>query len=181
MTSHLKLLAAGQQSGWQSLADADCSAAASRSGQADEWRPTPLLLYFTSGTTAKPKLVQHTHASYPVGHLTTMYWLGLRAGRRASEPEQSRLGEACLELILCAMECGSDHRGDADSPASTPRSCSSELVRCEVTTFCAPPTVWRALIQLPLKDAKVKLRELLSAGEPLNPGSHLAGSRSAGA
>jgi acetyl-CoA synthetase len=39
-----------------------------------------LLLYFTSGTTAQPKLVEHTHASYPVGHLSTMYWIGLRPG-----------------------------------------------------------------------------------------------------
>src|SRR5262249_42995618 len=39
-----------------------------------------LLLYFTSGTTARPKLVEHTHASYPVGHLSTMYWIGLKPG-----------------------------------------------------------------------------------------------------
>ena len=39
-----------------------------------------LLLYFTSGTTARPKLVAHTHVSYPVGHLSTMYWLGLKPG-----------------------------------------------------------------------------------------------------
>ena len=42
-------------------------------------RPTDrLLLYFTSGTTSRPKLVEHTQVSYPVGHLATMYWLGLR-------------------------------------------------------------------------------------------------------
>ena len=40
----------------------------------------PLLLYFTSGTTAKPKLVLHSHQSYPVGHLSTMYWLGVKPG-----------------------------------------------------------------------------------------------------
>ena len=40
----------------------------------------PVLLYFTSGTTAKPKLVAHTHESYPVGHLSTMYWIGLMPG-----------------------------------------------------------------------------------------------------
>ena len=40
----------------------------------------PLLLYFTSGTTARPKLVEHTQVSYPVGHLSTAYWLGLRPG-----------------------------------------------------------------------------------------------------
>ncbi len=40
----------------------------------------PMLLYFTSGTTSKPKLVEHTHESYPVGHLSTMYWIGLQPG-----------------------------------------------------------------------------------------------------
>ena len=40
----------------------------------------PLLLYFTSGTTSQPKLVGHTHASYPVGHLSTMYWIGIQPG-----------------------------------------------------------------------------------------------------
>jgi acetyl-CoA synthetase len=40
----------------------------------------PLLLYFTSGTTSKPKLVLHSHQSYPVGHLSTMYWIGLQPG-----------------------------------------------------------------------------------------------------
>ncbi len=38
------------------------------------------MLYFTSGTTARPKLVEHTHTSYPVGHLATMYWIGLKPG-----------------------------------------------------------------------------------------------------
>ena len=40
----------------------------------------PLLLYFTSGTTSRPKLVEHSHQSYPVGHLITMYWIGLQPG-----------------------------------------------------------------------------------------------------
>ena len=77
--SHLKLLAAGQHSGWQSLADA-AAAAAQFVPDGPTNASESLLLYFTSGTTAKPKLVQHTHVSYPVGHLATMYWLGLRPG-----------------------------------------------------------------------------------------------------
>ena len=51
-----------------------------RARRATTTRGDPLLLYFTSGTTAKPKLVLHTHQSYPVGHLSTMYWIGLREG-----------------------------------------------------------------------------------------------------
>jgi hypothetical protein len=74
--------------------------------------PTPadalMLLYFTSGTTAKPKLVAHSHTSYPVGHLSTAYWIGLRPRRRASELEFAGLGEACVVVLLCALE----FRGD---------------------------------------------------------------------
>ncbi len=165
--SHFKLLAAGQVSGWHSLTDADAAAAElvpdGPTNAADS-----LLLYFTSGTTAKPKLVQHTHASYPIGHLSTMYWLGLRPGDvhlNLSSPGWAKHAWSSFfapwsaESTIVAMQTA---RFDAGQLLR-------ELVRCEVTSFCAPPTVWRALIQLPLKDAKVKLRELLSAGEPLNP------------
>ena len=77
----LRVLVQGSQPGWHTLPDA---------GQGlDEFVPGsptmadhPLFLYFTSGTTAKPKLVVHTHASYPIGHLSTMYWLGLQPGDR---------------------------------------------------------------------------------------------------
>lgn len=165
--SHVKLLAAGQQSGWQSLEDsgaADTEFVADGPTDASE----SLLLYFTSGTTAKPKLVQHTHVSYPVGHLSTMYWLGLRPGDvhlNLSSPGWAKHAWSSLfapwnaEACIVAMQTA---RFDA-------AQLLRELERCAVTSFCAPPTVWRSLIQLPLKDAKVNLRELLSAGEPLNP------------
>lgn len=64
--------------GWVSYADSlDVSAEFTPDGptKADD----ALLLYFTSGTTAKPKLVRHTQVSYPVGHLSTMYWIGLES------------------------------------------------------------------------------------------------------
>jgi acetyl-CoA synthetase len=165
--SHVKLLAAGEVSDWRSLADADAAPA--------EFVPDgptnaseSLLLYFTSGTTAKPKLVQHTHVSYPVGHLATMYWLGLQPGDvhlNLSSPGWAKHAWSSFfapwnaEATIVAMQTA---RFDS-------AQLLRELVRCEVTSFCAPPTVWRALIQLPLQDANVKLRELLSAGEPLNP------------
>jgi acetyl-CoA synthetase len=165
--SHVKLLAAGQVSGWRSLADADAvSVEFAPDGPTNA--SESLLLYFTSGTTAKPKLVQHTHVSYPVGHLATMYWLGLQPGDahlNLSSPGWAKHAWSSFfapwnaEATIVTMQTA---RFDA-------AQLLRELVRCEVTSFCAPPTVWRALIQLPLQDAKVKLRELLSAGEPLNP------------
>src|SRR3954463_3273334 len=72
-------LASGEAEGWTGY---DAARASSQSFVPDgETRATdPLLLYFTSGTTAKPKLVLHTHQSYPVGLLTAMYWIGVQAG-----------------------------------------------------------------------------------------------------
>ncbi len=128
----------------------------------------PLLLYFTSGTTATPKLVLHSHQSYPVGHLSTMYWLGLRPGDvhlNISSPGWAKHAWSCFfapwnagATVFIVNQRRFDARGLLDS-----------ITRCGVTTFCAPPTVWRMLIQEDLASWPVRLQELISAGEPLNP------------
>ena len=77
----------------------------------------PLLLYFTSGTTARPKLVEHTQVSYPVGHLSTAYWLGLQPGDRAPQPLEPRLGQA--RVVAASSRRGSPSRRSSCCP--TPR------------------------------------------------------------
>lgn len=128
----------------------------------------PLLEYFTSGTTAKPKLVQHTQASYPVGHLSTMYWLGLQPGDvhwTISSPGWAKHAWSCLFAPFNAQACVFMYNYSRfDGPAVL-----DVLVRYAVNTLCAPPTVWRFLIQEDLSAYPVTLRELISAGEPLNP------------
>jgi acetyl-CoA synthetase len=127
-----------------------------------------MLLYFTSGTTARPKLVAHTQASYPVGHLSTMYWIGLKPGDmhlNLSSPGWAKHAWSCVFAPWNAQAQVLSYnyeRFDA-------RTVLDQLVRCEVTTFCAPPTVWRMLILNDLRQWPVRLRELVSAGEPLNP------------
>lgn len=128
----------------------------------------PLFLYFTSGTTSKPKLVLHSHQSYPVGHLSTMYWIGLQQGDihwNISSPGWAKHAWSCFFAPWNAAGTVFIYnyaRFKATDVLQT-------LVRHRVTTLCAPPTVWRMLIQEKLADYPVKLREVIGAGEPLNP------------
>jgi acetyl-CoA synthetase len=128
----------------------------------------PLLLYFTSGTTAKPKMVLHSHTSYPVGHLTTMYWLGLKPGDVHLNISSPGWGKHAWSSFYAPWNAGAtifvlnQARFDARFTLDT-------LVRCGVTSLCAPPTVWRVLILEDLAKWPVKLTEVIGAGEPLNP------------
>ena len=127
-----------------------------------------LLLYFTSGTTAKPKLVAHSHQSYPVGHLSTMYWLGLRPGDVHCNISSPGWAKHAWSSFFAPWNAGAtvvvynfarfQAKGVLDM-----------LVRCGVTSVCAPPTVWRMVIQEDLAAWPVKLTEVSGAGEPLNP------------
>ena len=128
----------------------------------------PLLLYFTSGTTSKPKLVLHSHRSYPVGHLSTMYWIGLKQGDvhwNISSPGWAKHAWSCF---FAPWNAGATVFVYNYARFSA-RDCLETIARCGVTSLCAPPTVWRMLIQENLAAFKVPLRELVSAGEPLNP------------
>src|SRR5450432_1999360 len=128
----------------------------------------PMQLYFTSGTTSKPKLVMHSHTSYPVGHLSTMYWIGIKPGDlhcNLSSPGWAKHAWSCFFAPWNAeatVFVPNQSRFNAKGLLET-------ITRNEVTTLCAPPTVWRMLVTQPLGEYQTKLRELVSAGEPLNP------------
>ncbi|GAA2468779.1 isobutyrate:CoA ligase IbuL [Actinocorallia cavernae] len=128
----------------------------------------PLMLYFTSGTTARPKLVEHTHVSYPIGHLATMYWVGLKPGDvhlNISSPGWAKHAWSNLFAPWNAeatVFIFNYTRFDAGR-------LMAEMDRAGVTTFCAPPTVWRMLIQADLGQLRTPPREVVAAGEPLNP------------
>ena len=127
-----------------------------------------LLLYFTSGTTSKPKLVEHTQVSYPVGHLATMYWLGLQPGDvhlNISSPGWAKHAWSCFFapwIAEATIFLYNYTRFDA-------AALLGQLREREVTSFCAPPTVWRMLINSDLSGGPGTLREVIGAGEPLNP------------
>ncbi|GLW28631.1 AMP-binding protein [Actinoplanes regularis] len=160
-------IAVGPAQGWRDFRSAyRASAAFSPDGvtRADD----TLLLYFTSGTTALPKLVEHTHVSYPVGHLSTMYWIGLRPGDvhlNISSPGWAKHAWSNVFAPWNAEACVFIHnytRFDASR-------LMAEMQRAGVTSFCAPPTVWRMLIQADLTELKTPPRIAVGAGEPLNP------------
>ena len=163
-----RVVIGGTRTGWHAYEDA-AAAPAGFTPDGVTKAADPLLLYFTSGTTSKPKLVGHTQASYPAGHLSTMYWIGIQPADvhlNISSPGWAKHAWSNLFAPWNAQATIlilNQSRFNADGLLKA-------LGDCEVTTFCAPPTVWRMLIQADLGAASVAdLRECVAAGEPLNP------------
>ncbi|PDP85231.1 AMP-dependent synthetase [Glycomyces fuscus] len=167
LRGHWTRICTGYMEGWLNYADSEHAGL--------DFRPPhpthpddPLLLYFTSGTAARPKLVVHTQHSYPVGHLSTMYWLGVRPGDvhlNVSEPGWAKHAYGSVfapwnaeATVLVVNQERFDAAGLLDA-----------AVRCGVDTLCAPPTVWRMLAQAGPASWDLGLREAVAAGEPLNP------------
>ncbi|OIV36208.1 AMP-dependent synthetase [Mangrovactinospora gilvigrisea] len=127
-----------------------------------------LLMYFTSGTTALPSAVAHTHASGPVGHLSTMYWQGVRPGDVHLNISSPGWAKHAWSSLFAPWNAGATVLV-VNQPRFAAGPVLDQMVRCGVTTFCAPPTVWRMLIQERLDRWRPVVREAIGAGEPLNP------------
>jgi len=155
------------QAGWLSYADA-YTAPAAFAPDGETGPDDLLLLYFTSGTTAKPKMVMQSHQSYPVGHLSTMYWLGLREGDVHYNISSPGWAKHAWSSFFAPWNAGATIFVYNQSRFSA-RPILETIVRAGVTSLCAPPTVWRMLILEDLGAYPVGLRELAGAGEPLNP------------
>lgn len=164
---YTRLLTSGALPGWTSYEDA-LAAPAELTPDGDTGPDDPLLLYFTSGTTAKPKLVLHTHQSYPVGHLSTMYWIGIKEGdvhQNISSPGWAKHAWSSFFAPWSAGATVLVH----DCPRFVARRSLDVIAAHRVNTLCAPPTVWRMLILEDLGPKPADLREVVGAGEPLNP------------
>ncbi|MEU6097274.1 AMP-binding protein [Streptomyces sp. NPDC047079] len=164
---YTRIAVGGAGAGWQpfeDLHDAPALFVPDGPTPADD----PLMLYFTSGTTARAKLVEHTHVSYPIGHLATMYWIGLKPGDvhlNISSPGWAKHAWSNLFAPWNAEATVFLHNYARFDAARL----MAEMHRAGVTTFCAPPTVWRMLIQADLTQLRTPPREAVAAGEPLNP------------
>lgn len=166
---YTRIAVGGVVSGWHSFSEAD-GFPAEFEAEGPTNATDPMLLYFTSGTTAKPKLVLHTQQSYPVGHLSTMFWIGLQPDDihcNISSPGWAKHAWSCFFAPWnagCCIFIANFARFNA-------KALLAVLERCGVTTLCAPPTVWRMLIQedLAAHRSRLRIRILVGAGEPLNP------------
>ncbi|WP_059022427.1 AMP-binding protein [Mycobacterium sp. M26] len=155
------------QAPWRRYRDSDAldAAAPLRTTTAPD---DPMLVYFTSGTTSHPKLVEHTHRSYPVGHLSTMYFIGLRPGDvhlNISSPGWAKHAWSSFFAPWIAESTIVAYNYARFNAARF----LEMLQHVAVTSLCAPPTVWRMLIQAHLGERPPALREAMGAGEPLNP------------
>jgi len=163
-----KISLGGRASGWVDFAQIDdCSG---RFRSEETFAPKDeLLIYFTSGTTAKPKLVLHTHGSYPVGHLTTMYWIGVKPGDLHYNVSAPGWAKYAWSSIFGVWNAEATTFVYNYSGRFNPKEVLKTIQDYEVNTLCAPPTVWRHLLLEDIKAYRFRLRELVSAGEPLNP------------
>ncbi|OUS95780.1 AMP-binding protein [Rhodococcus sp. NCIMB 12038] len=164
---YLRIVVGGEAAGWHPYAQS-ADLAPAGPFQTVTTVDEPMLIYFTSGTTSKPKLVEHSQTSYAVGHLTTMAWIGLTPGDvhlAISSPGWAKHAWSCFFAPWIAEATIFVYNYSRFDAASL----LDQLHRAQVNTFCAPPTVWRMLIQADLGPKPEGLRELLGAGEPLNP------------
>jgi acetyl-CoA synthetase len=162
-----KVVVGGEMSGWVSFAEShQLSTEFTPDSQTSS--TDPLLLYFTSGTTSKPKLVLHTHQSYPVGVLSTLHWLGLQPGDRHWNISSPGWAKHSWSNVFAPWTAAATVFAFNYSRFHA-KVVLDALVRYRLTTLCAPPTVWRMLVQEPLAEYSPSLREACAAGEPLNP------------
>ncbi|HJJ42528.1 MAG TPA: AMP-binding protein [Methanocorpusculum sp.] len=130
----------------------------------------PMLIFFSSGTSANPKMVLHTH-DYPLGHIVTgKFWYDLTPSDLHFTVADTGWGKSSWGKFYGPWMQGAcifvyDYHGKFNATELLPM-----MEKYEVTVFCAPPTIYRMLI---LADLSVfdfsQLRRCVSAGETLNP------------
>lgn len=169
-TLRLKIVLGAEREGWVNYTRAMASAMSTLKPEptrSDE----PMMLYFTSGTVGYPKMVLHTHVSYPIGHIVTgKYWLDLKATDLHWNLSDTGWAKAAYSNLFGPWIMGAamftfDGRGRFDA-----RQTLELLERYPISTFCAPPTAYRLLVLENLRHYRLAtLRHCIGAGEPLNP------------
>jgi acetyl-CoA synthetase/medium-chain acyl-CoA synthetase len=128
----------------------------------------PALVYYTSGTTGPPKAVLHAHAYTYAQRYTALHWLGLRGSDRLWTTSDTGWAKAAYSVLFGPWSVGAEvflYHGRFE-----PRTELRLLEDIAAQVFCAPPTEFRLLVKQDLRAFRFEqLREVVSAGEPLNP------------
>ena len=156
------------RTGWRDLV-AEMEKAPARLDRMPTENTDTSLLYFTSGTTGMPKMVQHDFA-YPLGHiLTAKYWQNVMDGGLHLTVADTGWAKAAWGKIYGQWLCGSAVFV-YDYDRFVPSALLGVIAKHRVTTFCAPPTMYRFFIKEDLSQFDFSaLKYCTVAGEPLNP------------
>jgi len=166
-TVPVKIIAEGIRDGWYSWEDIELES--NEANGADTMADDPLFLFFTSGTTGMPKVVIHTHLSYPLGHMTTASWAGIRKGDIHYNISQPGWAKFAWSSFFAPWGIGGAIFAYHTTGRFNAKETLAQIEKHKITTFCAPPTVLRLLILEDLKAYHFSFRECVAAGEPLNP------------
>lgn len=162
----VKILAEGEREGWVSLKEIEKESTVAEAAltKAND----DLFYFFTSGTTGMPKVVIHTHYTYPLGSFTTSSWVGMKEGDVHYNISQPGWAKFFWSSFFAPWNMGVTILGlHSDKFIGTEQL--KALEDYNVNTFCAPPTALRSLILEDLSQYDFKLRQCVAAGEPLNP------------
>ena len=162
----VKLLLDGEKDGWISYNVIDKEE--KEAIAADTNKDDDLFWFFTSGTTGMPKVAVHTQSSYPLGHLTTAAWIGLKAGDKHFNISQPGWAKFAWSCVFAPLIVGATAFAYIPKGRFVAGSYLKVIQDHKVTTLCAPPTALRMLINENLSEYKFSLRECVGAGEPLN-------------
>jgi acetyl-CoA synthetase len=129
----------------------------------------PMLVYFTSGTTGLPKMVLHNF-TYPLGHIiTAKYWQNLDENSLHITVADTGWAKCSWGKVYGQWIVGAA-QFVYDMDKFVPAKLLANLEKYRVTSFCAPPTIYRFMIQEDIKKYDLSsIRHMTTAGEPLNP------------
>lgn len=162
----IKLISEGNREGWININD--LWEESTEAEAADTNSDDDLFYFFTSGTTGMPKIVIHTHYTYPIGGFTTSSWVGMKPGDLHYNISQPGWAKFFWSSFFAPWNMGATILG-YHTDKFNPKEQLQTIQDLGVTTFCVPPTALRVLILEDLKQYNFKLRQCVAAGEPLNP------------